>query len=249
MYKHWKGTIEPENGYNGIDSVVGIGGLLLNAVTIYFVYITYQQQRKQIEEQNEQLAKSDKEAEFNRLLDIIYKQLDHTRFKYNADAEELFKISTALEVCDMPEIMKNLKNINNAMRALNYEGNFYAQIIERCGLNNNDRAYLYNIYNNNVPEHYVALIYNLSDFGESYAHGDEFKEKFDKEYLDYYDGAFATSNEKSITGVLDLQIEKDREKMMDKVKDEYTNFMCSLSLSAEIVERNQYYGEIFDKLN
>lgn len=49
----------------------------MNILTVIFVFATYQAQRNQIEDNK-------KDGEFNRVLDIIYKQLEYTKSKYNA---------------------------------------------------------------------------------------------------------------------------------------------------------------------
>ncbi|GHE44375.1 hypothetical protein [Sphingobacterium griseoflavum] len=102
LYKHWNGIIEPENGYNGIDTIVGMGGLLLNAVTIYFVYITYQQQRDQIIEQSKHLEKTDEQVEFERVLSVLYQQLQFTLINlknntYKLAMEEIGDIELSYE--------------------------------------------------------------------------------------------------------------------------------------------------------
>lgn len=63
--------INDENGYNSIDSVVGILSLVLSIITVISIFITYQSQQKQIRDNN-------KDVEFNRVLDLFYKQIGYS---------------------------------------------------------------------------------------------------------------------------------------------------------------------------
>ncbi|WDF70411.1 hypothetical protein PQ465_08545 [Sphingobacterium oryzagri] len=65
------------------DTSTGLINIVIGAFTIFFVLRTYQSQREQIikqeiqiDEQREQLKKNDRDVEFNRLVDIFYRQID-----------------------------------------------------------------------------------------------------------------------------------------------------------------------------
>lgn len=82
LYIHWKFTVDPTDGFNIVDSLIGAGGLLLNAVTIYFVLITYQQQNKQIEEQR-------KYSDFSRTSELLQKNLEYVKRNFEEDYKEM----------------------------------------------------------------------------------------------------------------------------------------------------------------
>lgn len=85
IYCYWKSKITDEAvGYNPINSVIAFLALILNILTVIFVYATYQTQRDTIKMQAKQINDDKKDGEFNRVLDIVYKQLEHTIEKYNS---------------------------------------------------------------------------------------------------------------------------------------------------------------------
>jgi len=78
LYLYWKSTVNDNHGYNSINALIALLALLVNIITIFFLYINYQQQQKHIKTQEEELNNNKQDTEFNRLLDIIYKQLEYT---------------------------------------------------------------------------------------------------------------------------------------------------------------------------
>ncbi|WDF70410.1 hypothetical protein PQ465_08540 [Sphingobacterium oryzagri] len=181
LYKHWKGIIEPENGYNGIDSVVGMGGMLLNAITIYFVYISYKQQNKQIE-------KNDRDTEFNRILDVFYRQLDLSLSQFDIDNTKLLAAKEELiNSGTMETVIKNFDVLTKAVSTLKKVENFYTGLLQRSNLNDKDKAYLFNIYDSNFPQEYKTIAKLISDCDElnldTKYKVEEFKRAYTKEYF------------------------------------------------------------------
>ncbi len=78
LHWYWKKNITEEIGYTRIDTVIATIGVPINILTILFVALAYRSQNKQINEQKEQIKKNDRETEFSRVLDIIYRQLPNT---------------------------------------------------------------------------------------------------------------------------------------------------------------------------
>lgn len=85
LYKYWSGFVDNANGYNSINAVIAYAGGVVNIITILFLFINYRQQKKQIENDR-------KDSEFNRALDIVYKQLEYSkRNLYSKPYEGIYK--------------------------------------------------------------------------------------------------------------------------------------------------------------
>ncbi|WP_099369840.1 hypothetical protein [Sphingobacterium sp. 1.A.5] len=76
IYEYWTGFIDTNNRFEAIGTVIAYVGGVINIVTIAFLYINFHQQK-------EDNFKKDQELEYNRALDIVYRQLEFTnkRFK------------------------------------------------------------------------------------------------------------------------------------------------------------------------
>ncbi|WET67959.1 OadG family protein [Sphingobacterium sp.] len=64
--------------YNAITISVAFMALIVGVLTVVGVFFAYQSQREQIDLQKMEIEDGKKDIEFNRALDIIYKQLEHS---------------------------------------------------------------------------------------------------------------------------------------------------------------------------
>lgn len=71
IYNYWAEFIPDKDGYNGISATIAYIGGILNIITIIFLYVNYREQKRQNEDQQQ-------DVEFNRAIDLVYKQLEHT---------------------------------------------------------------------------------------------------------------------------------------------------------------------------
>ncbi|MBL1408821.1 hypothetical protein [Sphingobacterium faecale] len=71
IYNYWAEFIPDKDGYNGISATVAYIGGILNIITIIFLYVNYREQKRQNEDQQQ-------DTDFNRAIDLVYKQLEHT---------------------------------------------------------------------------------------------------------------------------------------------------------------------------
>ncbi len=168
IYSHWKGIIvDNENGYNGINAVIALMALLMNIITVIFVFATYDSQSKQI-------SQNKRDTDYNRALDLIFRQLEHTKAKLSLDnsnalAEFINKNS------DLNRVALNLDlrffeddNFRIYSRALNFlaiEFEIYYNVIVNTTLNNDDKRYLLSIAPHNINS---KLIQSLNIFQNHY---------------------------------------------------------------------------------
>lgn len=79
IYDIWKWYgIDDGDGYNSINAAIALVALIFNILAVIFVFATYQDARKVAKE-------STKNTNFNRVLDILYKQLEYTLKNYEAE--------------------------------------------------------------------------------------------------------------------------------------------------------------------
>lgn len=101
-----------EKTLGAFEAITGISGLILSFGTVYYVVKTYQSQqqqiimqKKQIRIQQDEILANKKDVEFNRTLDIIYKQLEYTNIVFKPIADEYY--SSLKEVASLEEIFDN----------------------------------------------------------------------------------------------------------------------------------------------
>jgi len=83
LYLYWKTTVNDNHGYNSINALIALLALLVNIITIFILAKTYLSQKGE-------LKRNIQDVEFNRVLDIVYRQLDKSEgyFKKNDEASE-----------------------------------------------------------------------------------------------------------------------------------------------------------------
>lgn len=90
FYNIKKFAIDKTSNTDIIEATVAILTLITTIITIYFVYKTYKAQREEINKQDEEIERNRRDTEFNRVLDLVYRQLDKSEgyFKKNNEASE-----------------------------------------------------------------------------------------------------------------------------------------------------------------
>lgn len=176
LYCYWKGKVDDNNGYNSINAVIAGFALCVNIITIAFVYATYQKQ-------NEQIDDNKKDIEYNRVLDMIFRQTDLNNVKINR-----LKQST-IDVLD--EQYKNSNQIPvyiNQLRTvvLNYFSMSHTieQFISRTNLNPYDKSYLYLFYEENIDIAFKLQLIKYDEQIKKMGNSNSIKETLIKIYND-----------------------------------------------------------------
>lgn len=214
VHCYWKSkNINDADGYNSIDASIALMALLVNVITIIFVYATYQKQKEQIDIQREEIEDNKKDVEFNRALEIIYRQLEFTRvrfkpenahyiytdyesklvnlgnkFDYDNDIENLYTFKFL-------ENLKTLGGIDNVLSFLEIEFKLYKNMLE--GLEKKQKLKLINIITWNIDiklEETIRVSYDVySKYKSSYK-----TNLRDEEEYQILDGNIVTNFEKII---------------------------------------------------
>lgn len=168
IYSHWKGIIvDNVNGYNGINAVIALMALLMNIITVIFVFATYDSQSKQI-------SQNKKDTDYNRALDLIFRQLEHTNSKLSLDnsnvlAEFINKNSDLNRVPLNVDLRlfedDNFRVYSRALSFLATEFEIYYNVIVNTTLNNGDKRFLLSIAPHNI---HSKLVQSLNIFQDHY---------------------------------------------------------------------------------
>lgn len=68
-------NVNTQQGWENVSNSISLVGLIVSAITIIFLFKAYLAQREEIQNNN-------RNNEFNRILDLVYRQLDHSKEKY-----------------------------------------------------------------------------------------------------------------------------------------------------------------------
>ena len=158
------------------DTIGNILGLGINAMTIFFVYKTYKSQKDQIEFQQIEIEKNKKDVEFNRTLDIVYRQLEFTeRELKEQEVEWYLKLSSLKTNIEIYQYIRTFKWIFKIM-LMHYI--FFESLIKKSKLDDKEISIIDEIIGANVNYKLVHLFWFLKSKMDS-------DKGFSKEYLVY----------------------------------------------------------------
>ncbi|WP_447767563.1 hypothetical protein [Sphingobacterium faecium] len=192
IHCYWKSKIIDESsGYNSINSVISLLALIINIITIFFVYRAYKSQVMQIEIQKTEIIENKEETEYNRILDIIYKQLELNISTFTNEKSNFNKINEYIFHQNKSNILSNLPEISRLSRLINDEINFYISLINKANLEIHNKKFLFNIIYKNLGNDYIEFLMYIGQFESlilncaTYDNGvGDFKKEFFESYID-----------------------------------------------------------------
>ena len=114
---------------DNIQAVVSIITLIVSIITIYFVYKAYQSQKDQLAMQGKEIKRLTQEGEFNRLLDITYKQIEHSNNRIKENTRD-FEIEVR-DIYTIEDTYKNLPKFKWVFTILLEEYSFYDNLFTK----------------------------------------------------------------------------------------------------------------------
>lgn len=167
LYCNVKGKIDDENGYNSINAIIALIALVVNIITIAFVYATYQTQRDTIIMQRKQIEDDKKDGDFNRVLDIISKQLEYTNKRYefkrnisSANIKEYFASLFQLNLNKFESLFQPNTMIIEYLKVVipffSRELEVYYKVIHSNNLSDKDVEFFTSFFSNNIDAHLVS---------------------------------------------------------------------------------------------
>ncbi|WP_254527699.1 MULTISPECIES: hypothetical protein [unclassified Sphingobacterium] len=138
----------PTNSLEASNTTIQFILLITGIITIVFLYINYQQQRNQIKVQQNELESNRKDVEFNRAIDLIYKQLERTKQQLNIGFSDLMDIRSTIKENNFCLVEHHsLVGITKKFKA---EQNIYETILKKSRLDPEDRKFLIRLIYENL---------------------------------------------------------------------------------------------------
>ncbi len=168
LYYNISNTTEKSTTADNIQAVVSIITLIVSIVTIYFVYKAYQSQKDQIEVQKKEIDENRKDVEFNRALDIVYRQLELSlplikNNDYNVFLEIVLSVvnpekDTIFSLEDLElELYDLLDNIEKHI-------NMFLLTLDNINLDLKDKEYLRKLICTNLNSDFFLFLHNLKGY-------------------------------------------------------------------------------------
>jgi len=177
IYSHWKSIgINDEQGYNSINAVIALLSLGFNIVTVIFVYATYQTS-------NKQLLDSNKNTEYNRALDNIYKQMEYTKQFFAPKYEPYSYLKENMESDE--NLYRNINKIKRFLMEFVEDIELYLLIIGKDSLAWEEKSFLLNVVFKNYNEVIKSLYLKLYTIKVVFS-GEDIYDRMSKFFLDYY---------------------------------------------------------------
>lgn len=142
-----------------IQAVVSMITLIVSIVTIYFVYKAYQSQNEQIAIQKKELEEGRKDVEFNRALDMFYKQIEYSKHRIAINnLEPIIKafIENTLNTFYILDLVysnlgiKEFIKISKIFRVLSEDLRIYNNILIQTNVNESDKLFLMQLVIDNI---------------------------------------------------------------------------------------------------
>lgn len=160
----------PTNSLEASNTTIQFILLITGIITIVFLFINYQQQRNHIKVQQREIESNRKDVEFNRAIDLIYKQLERTKQQLNIGFSDLMDIRRTIKENNFYILEHySLVGITKKFEA---EQNIYETILTKSTLESEDCKFLINLI-------YENLFNETKNFINMFNH--DFKKELERE--------------------------------------------------------------------
>lgn len=160
-------------------NAIGFTGLITTAITIFFLYINFKQQKREIKKRDEEITSDRKEREFSRNLEILQNQIVainhyHDNFKssetINTLQKEVLKFQTPTTILTEKAnpsyfILNQIKTAHKFISLIKGDLNFFSTIVNLDKQDKNDNELFKAIINKNYLRKYSE---GIDKIGEVY---------------------------------------------------------------------------------
>jgi len=206
---------EKEIEVDNINNAIQFTSLLLTIGTIFFVVKTYIIQKEELDE-NKNVT------QFNRALDIIYKQLEYSKNIFLVNADEVERIRKFTFTSKI--IVNNANVLTIVFIKVKYELSLIQRLFNNSILERDDKEYFYKIFTSNIPYDFKILIGKVIKYLNTV---NNFEELFEQELIDYYRDIIFNSVENS------YELLEEDEITSDMVKNMYSS-----QIESKLIELN-----------
>lgn len=165
---------------NIIQAVTGIFSLFLTLGAIYYAYEAFQQQRRQNNFNEEQLAINRYEVQYSRALDLVFKQLEITKEKIIGIQGSLNRLLHYENIEQIPLFLRDIRPVIGNFNAMSHS---IEQFLSRTTLHPHDQSYLYLFFSENLSPHFIIIPHRFTEHFEKLGNT---LEEFEKNALDLY---------------------------------------------------------------
>lgn len=163
----------PSNSLEASNTTIQFILLITGIITIFFLYINYDQQRKHIEIQQEEIINNTQDVELNRLLDIIYRQFEISlpQIKSHSAYRTLNRIMNDFEMDDYYRAQEIESYSDSILTFLiNTKGlvNNFLFIVRNSNLELERKNFIRNIICNNLNTNFFWVFETFRKFCKSY---------------------------------------------------------------------------------
>lgn len=156
------GTVLSQFGWETTSNAIGFTGLIATAASIIFLYANFIQQQKQIDDQK-------RDVEYNRLIDLVYRQLDFSKRRFDKyldkDNNCIFKVQL------FKELFQYIPDIAKILRALALEIEVCYKFIEPSNISDQHKFSVMKLFLSNIDPIVIQYysLYNSVKFADEYA--------------------------------------------------------------------------------
>jgi len=168
-----------EKDYKIFDVVTPLLALIISVIGAVYIYNAYQAQQEQIRIQKQEIKDNRKDIEYNRLLDIVFRQLEFSKTELSNLKDVYYK--TFINHQTSYSVFPELSSYKYLCSVLLMYYQFFDKIITSSNINNEDKKTLINVISNNTIIELPMLIIKL---GSIFKYSDDSKPT--KEVLESY---------------------------------------------------------------
>jgi len=209
-----------------IQAVTGVLTLLLTVVTVIYVYKAFNEQKRQNDNNEHQITQNNYDLEYNRCLDLIYRQIELNKKAIEKFQGNINKLNGYETPNQIPYYISHLTVvISNFHR--------FCQIIEtflqRSILHPNDKGYLFILFSENLPPDLHLIPIRFKNHIDLL--GKNIKEVRNKSRIDYI--SFVKSNyQKNNIGLEDKWVNDYMKKFEIEHNEEIENYLRNIQILA-----------------
>lgn len=165
---------------NILQAVTGIFSLFLTMGAVIYAYKAFEQQRRQNNFNEEQLAINRYEIQYSRALDLVFKQLEIMKEKVKGFQGNLNRLEAYKNIEHIPLFLRDIRPVIGNFNVMSHS---IEQFLSRSTLHPNDQSYLYLFFSENLSPDFIIIPHRFTGHFEKLGNT---LEEFEKNALDLY---------------------------------------------------------------
>ncbi|WP_099369839.1 hypothetical protein [Sphingobacterium sp. 1.A.5] len=175
LYYNISNSTKESTTADNIQAVVSIITLIVSIITIYFVYKAYQSQKEQINIQQAEIEDNRKDVEFNRALDIVYRQLEISLPLIKDNDYKVFKDIVIDVETRNEDIIRTLEELEfelyDSLRNIEIHISMFNMTLNNSKVGINDKEFLRILICTNLNSDFFNFLHTLRGFSSEIFNG------------------------------------------------------------------------------